>query len=207
MVMLVIKNMSAAGDRHWCCRELCAADTATDARASLQWSAVTLGRHGSIDKAMKTFYKGHTKSGSALTRLILHSVRLHGSLIDAAGVLMRPLGITSAQWHVISCAARAAQPAPVAHLAREMGVTRQSVQRLTDQMAQDGLIEYGENPNHKRAALVVLTEKGSSLFEAATKRQVGWVNALAQEMTVENIEGVTALLVELERRLKKARRN
>jgi len=104
---------------------------------------------------------------------------------------------------VISCVARAAQPAPVAHIAREMGLARQSVQRVTDQLAEEALIEYRENPNHKRAALVFLTGRGTSAFEAATERQVGWVNALAEGVKTEDITAALALLGELDRRLRK----
>ncbi len=152
---------------------------------------------------MKTFYPGHTRSGSAMTELILRTFRLHGSLLESGELLVRPLGLTAARWQVISCVARAAQPAPVAHIAREMGLARQSVQRVTDQLAVEGLIEYRENPNHKRAALVFLTGRGKSAFEAATRRQVEWVNALAAGIKTEDIAAALALLGELDRRLRK----
>lgn len=154
-------------------------------------------------QSTKTFYPGHTKAGSAMTELILQTFRLHGSLIDSGDLLVRPVGLTAARWQVISCVARAAQPAPVAHIAREMGLSRQSVQRLADHLAKDGLIEYRENPNHKRAALVILTGRGRTAFEAATKRQVGWVNALAEGRRVEDIEAAVSVLRELDGRLRK----
>jgi len=152
--------------------------------------------------AMKTFYTGHTKSGSAMTRLILQTFRLHGALIDSGEILVRPVGLTAARWQVISCVARAAQPAPVAHIAREMGLARQSVQRLADRLAADGLIEYRQNANHKRAPVVVLTDSGKRAFDAATKRQVGWVNSLADGVKSEDIETALAVLIELDRRLR-----
>ncbi len=152
-------------------------------------------------QATKTFYPGHTKPGSALTKLILETFRLHGALIDSGDQLVRPIGLTAARWQVISCVARAPQPAPVAHIAREMGLSRQSVQRLTDHLAADGLVEYRDNPNHKRAQLVVLTGRGEKAFVAATGRQVSWANALASGMKTEDIDAANALLRSLERRL------
>lgn len=152
---------------------------------------------------MKSFHPRYTNSGSAMTELILQILRLHGSLLESGGLLVRPLGLTAARWQVMRCVASAPQPSPVAHIAREMGLSRQSVQRLTDHLAGEGLIEYGENPNHKRASLVILTAKGKAAFEAAARRQVGWANALAAGLRTEDIAVAAAVLGELERRLRK----
>jgi DNA-binding MarR family transcriptional regulator len=147
------------------------------------------------------FYKGHTKAGSALTELILQSFRLHGSLMDSGERLVRPLGLTAARWQVISSIARAPQTGPVSHIARDMGLARQSVQRLAGALAADGFLEYRDNPNHKRAPLVVLTSRGREAFEAATQAQVGWANSLATDMDPQDIGAALALLSKLERRL------
>lgn len=152
---------------------------------------------------MKAFYSGHTKCGSEMTKLILQTFRLHGALIERGDGLVGPVGLTAARWQVISCVGRASHPAPVAHIAREMGLSRQSVQRIADLLAEDGLIEYQENPNHKRAMLVSLTARGKSAFEEATKLQVGWVNDFASGLKTEDITAALALLEELERRLRK----
>jgi hypothetical protein len=41
----------------------------------------------------------------------------------------------------------------VAALARSRPLARQWIQRLSNQLAKDGLIEFVDNPNHKRAKL------------------------------------------------------
>jgi hypothetical protein len=41
-----------------------------------------------------------------------------------------------------------------------MGLTRQAVQRLANEMEQDGLVRFGPNPYHRRAKLVFLTSCG-----------------------------------------------
>ncbi len=137
-----------------------------------------------------------------MTELILETFRLHGALMDSGERLMKPVGLTAARWQVISSVARAAQPGPVAHIARDMGLSRQSVQRLADLLMREGLLEYRENPHHKRAPLVVLTKGGRAAFEAATRKQVEWVNVLAAGVTPENIRAAVELLRELERRLR-----
>ena len=136
----------------------------------------------------KGFYKGHTQKGAALTQLILASFRLHGALLAAGTGLMHSVGLTSARWQVLSAIARSAESRPVAWVARAMGLTRQSVQRVADDLEAAGLLASQPNPHHKRAPLLVVTEKGQRAFEAATARQVPWVNGLAEGMMLEEIE-------------------
>lgn len=150
---------------------------------------------------MKAFYPGHTEAGSAMTELILQTFRLHGALMESGERLVRPLGITAARWQVISSVARAAQPGPVAHVARDMGLSRQSVQRVADDLMKTGLLEYRPNPHHKRAPLLMLTERGREAFEAATQKQVAWANSLAGGMKPANIRAAVKLLRQLEQRL------
>jgi len=149
----------------------------------------------------KRFYSGHTPGGSAMTELILETFRLHGALLAAGDRLTSPAGLTSARWQVLSSVARATHPAPVAHVARDMGLTRQAVQRIADHLVADGLLSYRDNPHHKRAALVVITASGRTAFEAVTARQVPWVNALARGVAHDEIAAATDVLRRLEARL------
>jgi DNA-binding MarR family transcriptional regulator len=136
-----------------------------------------------------------------MTELILQTFRLRGALMESGEGLVRPIGITAARWQVISSIARAAQPGPVAHVARDMGLSRQSVQRVADDLVKTGLLEYRPNPNHKRAPLLVLTKRGREAFEAATQKQVAWVNSLAAGIKPANICAAVKLLRQLEQRL------
>ena len=71
-------------------------------------------------------------------------------------------------------------PEPVARLARNMGLNRQGVQRIVDELAALGLVEFRTNPHHQRAKLVVLTANGAKAYEDATELQMPWVNGLAK---------------------------
>ncbi len=144
---------------------------------------------------------GHSRNGSALTALILSTFRVHGALLAAGDRLAHPLGLTAARWQVLGSVAGLAQPAPVAHVAREMGLTRQSVQRIADQLVADALLDYQDNPHHKRAPLVVMTARGRKVFAGVTERQVPWVNDLARGLSVRDIEVAMDILRRLEERL------
>jgi DNA-binding MarR family transcriptional regulator len=138
-----------------------------------------------------------TPSGEALTNLILEIFRVNGDLLDAGDELTRDLGQTSSRWQVLG--AIEAREDTVSGIARLMGLTRQSVQRTTDLLAKDGLVEFVENPAHRRARLVRLTNRGCALLDDLAPRQMAWVNGLAKAIKRDaaEIERVTAMLTDL----------
>ena len=99
-----------------------------------------------------------------ITDLVLETFRLNGRLLASGDALVADLGLTSARWQVIGAIALSPVPLSVAQIARNMGLTRQAVQRLANEMAADGLLRFAPNPHHQRAKLVVLTAAGKSAF-------------------------------------------
>src|SRR5580658_10642123 len=106
--------------------------------------------------------------------LILSVFRLNGQLIDAGNRLVADISLTSAWWQVLGALALSPTPLPVAHIARNMGLSRQSVQRIADLLAEKGLVQFEANPHHQRAKLVVLTAEGAAAVRAAQERQRPW---------------------------------
>ena len=84
--------------------------------------------------------------------------KLNGQFLALAEELARPAGLTAAWWQVLG--AVLGGPLPVAGIAREMGLARQSVQRIADILVERGLADYRDNPAHRRAKLLVPTEAG-----------------------------------------------
>jgi DNA-binding MarR family transcriptional regulator len=137
----------------------------------------------------------------AATELILEVFRVNGRLLAAGDELVGPVGLTSARWQVLGAIALSPMALPVAHLARSMGLARQSVQRLVDEMMKDGLVRDAPNPNHRRAKLILLTDRGEKIHGAAMERQVPWVVGLATGLTVEAIISATDTLRNIRTRL------
>src|SRR6202140_4934770 len=119
-----------------------------------------------------------TPPGEALTDLVLDLFRLDSLLLTAGDRLVAPLGLTSARWQILGAIVTAERPQPVAWLARDMGANRQNVQRIINDLHKEGLVAFETNPHHRRAQLVVLTDKGKRAFEAAMELQAPWVNGL-----------------------------
>lgn len=137
----------------------------------------------------------------ALTELILETFRLNGQLLIAGDALVADLGLTSARWQILGAIALSPVPLPVAHIARNMGLTRQAVQRLVNELARDGILRFVANPHHQRAKLVLLTARGVAAYEAAMQRQIPWAKSLTQKLSIREIEQATATLQALRCRI------
>lgn len=148
--------------------------------------------------------KRHTPGGEALTDLVLAVFRLNGRLLAAGDRLVADLGLTSARWQVLGAIALSPTLQPVAWLARSMGLNRQGVQRIVNEMRDDGLVELRPNPNHRRAHLVALTRRGQDAFSAATNLQTPWANALAKGISPNEIAAASRTLKALNERLDSA---
>lgn len=118
-----------------------------------------------------------TAAGDALTELVVKTFRLNGLFLAAAEQIARPVGLTAAWWQVLGGVLD--EPRSVAGIAREMGLARQSVQRIADLLVERGLAEYRPNPAHQRAKLVAPTEAGWAAIRALGGTQHEWANRVA----------------------------
>ena len=139
----------------------------------------------------------------AMTELILETFRVNGLLIRAGDALVADVGLTSARWQVLGAIALSPAPLSVAGIARNMGLTRQAVQRVANEMARDGLARFDPNPHHQRAKLVVLTPQGRSAYGLAMKRQAPWAKGLSAGLSAQEIKGAAGVLRALRQRLDK----
>jgi len=141
------------------------------------------------------------RSVDALTDLILEVFRLNWQLLAAGDDLVRDIGLTSARWQVLGAIALSPVPLPVGQIARNMGLARQSVQRLVNEMSAEGLLRLAPNPHHQRAKLVLLTARGEAACRAANSRQQPWAAKLAAKLPPSSIEAAADILRTLRRRL------
>jgi DNA-binding MarR family transcriptional regulator len=130
----------------------------------------------------------------AITDLVLETFRLNGRLLASGDALVADLGLSSARWQVLGAIALSPMPLSVAQVARNMGLTRQAVQRLANEMEVDRLVRFAPNPHHQRAKLVVLTTAGKNAFAAAMKRQRAWAAELGAGLKARNIATAVAIL-------------
>jgi len=91
----------------------------------------------------------------------------------------------------------------VAQIARARPVARQAVQRMADELVEEGLLEFIENPTHRRAKLARLTLKGKQLMDEAMAAELKWAGRLARffgeqevEIAREVIQRLTVILAD-----------
>jgi DNA-binding MarR family transcriptional regulator len=61
-------------------------------------------------------------------------------------------------------------PLTVPQIAKMRPTSRQRMQRLADELAAEGLVEFIDNPRHRRSKLVRLTTKGSARYRQLNAR-------------------------------------
>ncbi|MEV5316786.1 helix-turn-helix domain-containing protein [Streptomyces sp. NPDC052687] len=128
--------------------------------------------------------------------------RLNGQFLTVAEELARPAGLTAAWWQVLGAVLR--EPLPVAGVARAMGITRQSVQRIADLLVERGLAEYRPNPAHRRAKLLAPTGEGRAAIARIDPGHAAYADRLADALgeaglaaAVEALELLSKALDEL----------
>lgn len=130
-------------------------------------------------------------------KLALAVFAANGTLVNAGNALVAPLGLTSAWWQVLAALRYAPGPLATASIARNMGLTRQAVQRIVDLLAERGLIEFRPNPHHRRAKLVVLTAAGLEAVSAAERIVAPFDQAVAMRVGVDRIRDAIRTLEEM----------
>ena len=127
-----------------------------------------------------------------LSRSALGVFRLNGQFLSLAEELARPAGLTAAWWQVLG--AVLSEPLPVAGIAREMGITRQSVQRIADLLVERGLAEYRPNPAHRRAKLLAPTEEGLAAVRRIDPGHAAFAERLAEAYGEEELRDAVRVL-------------
>ncbi len=150
---------------------------------------------------MPFYHHQKTPASNALTDLIRAVLRMNATAQKSGTRLMRGTGITNARWQTLSDLFALEQRVTVSGLARYMGLTRQAVQRLADDMANDGLVEFVENPGDARAMHLLLTAAGKATYHDALEREWQWTNAIAADFDVEEITRAVALLEAITRKM------
>ena len=88
-------------------------------------------------------------------------------------------------------------PLTVPQIAQMRPTSRQRMQRLADELAAEGLVEFIENPKHQRSKLVQLTRKGDARYRELNARFL----VIASKMGIPLSEGDIRKTTEVVRQL------
>ena len=142
----------------------------------------------------------HSPAGAAMTELVLEVFRVNGLLLAVGDRLTKGLGLSSARWQVLGALSNG--PLTAAQIARNMGLQRQGVQRLVDLLDEEGIVAFEDNPHHRRAKLVRMTDAGQRKYAQISRIQARWVNELSRGLSAKELRTAAALLRSIDVRLR-----
>jgi DNA-binding MarR family transcriptional regulator len=106
-----------------------------------------------------------------MQQLVAELFELAGAVRRDGEAIAKLAGQTQARWQVMWIAATG--QLSVAMIARRLGLSRQSVQRVADMLATEGLASFEPNLDHQRSPLLILTHDGEAALNTinTTSRQ------------------------------------
>jgi DNA-binding MarR family transcriptional regulator len=134
-------------------------------------------------------------SQDPLWDLVQSIFRLNGFFLRAGERLTAEVGLTTVRWQVLGAVLH--EPLTVSGIARDMGLTRQSVQRTADLLVEEGLCEYVPNPAHRRAKLLFATDHGLDSVRKLAPRVTAWSQRVRELVGDDVIDAATVSVKEL----------
>lgn len=133
-------------------------------------------------------------SHSDLVLLIDAMARLHGRLRSAFAPAREGSSLSEMEHTVLSAVTEAQTPPTVAQIGRSLGHPRQVIQRAANALVDAGLIAFADNPEHKRAQLLVPTAAGSVMQTQANGRAEAIAARLLLSVDRQQVRKANALL-------------
>jgi DNA-binding MarR family transcriptional regulator len=109
-------------------------------------------------------------SGQALHDLFREVFALQAALVAIMDRVHQQAGLNASQ-HKVMRVLTLIGPATVPDVASRLGVSRQFVQTVCNQLRAESMLEFRPNPRHKRSQLAALKEAGLSAFKQARQKE------------------------------------
>jgi DNA-binding MarR family transcriptional regulator len=93
-------------------------------------------------------------------------------------------------------------PLTVPQIAQMRPTSRQRMQRLADELAAEGLVEFIDNPKHRRSKLVRLTRLGETRYRALTARFLSIASTMRGDLGEDEVRRSTTTVRRLSGALK-----
>jgi DNA-binding MarR family transcriptional regulator len=117
---------------------------------------------------------------------------LHRSLVEVGEAVAAAAGLSHAR---AQCLRQVADtPRTVAEIAARLDLARQGVQRVADVLVDDGLAGYTDNPRHRRAKLLTITDAGRRALAGTAAAHERWVAGTAPALAGLDLPGLAARL-------------
>ena len=88
-------------------------------------------------------------------------------------------------------------PLTVPQIAQMRPTSRQRMQRLADELAAEGLVEFIDNPKHRRSKLVRLTRQGDASYRDLNARLLAIAATMGGNLAEPDVRRATAVVRQL----------
>jgi DNA-binding MarR family transcriptional regulator len=88
-------------------------------------------------------------------------------------------------------------PLTVPQIARMRPTSRQRMQRLADELAAEGLVEFVDNPKHRSSKLVRLTRKGDARYREMSARFLAIASTMGGALSEADVRQTTEIVRQL----------
>ena len=85
-------------------------------------------------------------------------------------------------------------PLTVPQIARMRPTSRQRMQRLADELAEEGLVDFIDNPQHRRSKLVRLTSKGDAHYSDLNARLLSIASTMGDSLSEAEVRNATEVV-------------
>jgi DNA-binding MarR family transcriptional regulator len=88
-------------------------------------------------------------------------------------------------------------PLTVPQIAEMRPTSRQRMQRLADELAAEGLVQFIDNPKHRRSKLVRLTRKGDAHYRAHAAQLLSIASTMGVALSEADVRKTIAIVQQL----------
>jgi DNA-binding MarR family transcriptional regulator len=144
---------------------------------------------------------GKFDSRHPLVGLVDETSRLTGRLKSVFAESRQSVGLNDSEIMVLNAVVEADQPPTVAQIGRSLGHARQLIQRAANSLRDAGLIELADNPDHKRAPLLIPSDDGIALKRETDLRAEEIAEQLMPALDENGVREATVALRALRKQL------
>lgn len=102
--------------------------------------------------------------------------------------LSEDFGLSYAQWRVLARLGETGDGATVGQIAEQAWADRAEVSRAAAMLETRGLLERRDNPQDRRASLMVLNNDGRALYRRVAKKRAAFHRRLIRDLDAEQLQ-------------------
>jgi DNA-binding MarR family transcriptional regulator len=150
-----------------------------------RFGAGSRSSRGGVNPAGSPAAEGGSARAAELIVILGEANRVAARCLQIFSRLREASGLSGLEVLTLMGISHAARPPTVPQVGRSLGHPRQVIQRAVRVLEEGGMVQMLPNPGHKRAALLVATEKGRELGRSIDAQAARIVGKLAEGLDLD----------------------